>query len=264
MLSGSKLREKLEETLTRIGIDYRSIIDSFGQVQASEERTFGKIFDLRDHVRGMILSQLSNQRPWGPIAANMPHINKLFYDYNPEKLKITEPSELVKGLQKLRCGNRSIQKQMDSLSINIQTFERIASEQGSIDAFVTSESPSVISKKLSDAGKYKLVQIGFTLALEYLRNVGITTIKPDVHVRRTLSSERLGFSQYLPSEIEAYEILMHASEESGINPIYLDNLLWLFCAQDYGNICGSNPKCAQCSLIYYCAYPDAKAVCPTN
>jgi hypothetical protein len=72
------LLERLQQTLTDVGLDYKRIVDEFGQVRASEQRAQGKTFKLVDHIRGLILSLLSNQRPWGPIARNIDHIAGTF------------------------------------------------------------------------------------------------------------------------------------------------------------------------------------------
>src|SRR5688572_22402659 len=38
-------------------------------------------------------------------------------------------------------------------------------------------------------------------------------------------------------------------------PPILDNLLWLFCAKDYGAICGAVPQCHLCGFVAVCNYP---------
>jgi len=142
--------------------------------------------------------------------------------------------------------------------MNINVFENIAKDYGSLDAFVNSASPDEIAKQLSTTGaRYKFREIGFTLALEYLRNVGVRASKPDVHVRRAISAERLGLAEgRRPTEQETYAVLLKLADEAGVNPTYLDNLLWLFCAQDYGNVCGANPKCSFCRLSSFCNFPN--------
>lgn len=262
MVSGQELHEKLERTLTQVGVDYRRVISEFGQVLASENRRSGTRFMLRDHVRGLILSFLSNQRPWGQIAKNLEVISRIFFDYDPSQVADTDPNVFVGKLCEIDCGNRAIKKQMFALRQNISTLKRIKNEHGSVDAFMTSRSPHEIAESLSKPGDYKLRQIGYALALEYLRNVGIEAIKPDLHIRRVLSGERLGFLDHYPSEEEAYHVLMDLSRHAGCNPVYLDNLLWLFCAQDYAGICGSTPKCGECEFQNVCNYP--KPEMPTD
>lgn len=50
------------------------------------------------------------------------------------------------------------------------------------------------------------------------------------------------------------QILSKLSKQADVNMTYLDNLLWIFCAVDYGNICGERPKCNLCNLKNLCNY----------
>jgi hypothetical protein len=251
----SELIAGLQETLAQRGVDYETIVQSFGQVSASEKRERGEPFTLRDHVRGLILSQLSNQRPWAPIAANLSRIDQIFLDYEPDALEAARPDDLIGPLQFLRCANRSIHAQMTSLAGNIRTLRLIERKHGSLDAFVASADPDVIAWQLSSPGEFKLHQIGYTLALEYLRNVGIRAAKPDVHVRRVISGRRLGFTSGDPSPEEAYRTVGKLARQANCNPTYLDNLLWLFCAQEYGEVCRATPQCEVCALRSACNFP---------
>ncbi|MDD3224501.1 MAG: hypothetical protein PHX70_07335 [Clostridium sp.] len=142
----------------------------------------------------------SNQRPWGPIAENIQKIDNIFFCYDKNKILSTDKKFFIEKLTEIKCGNRAIVKQMNSLNYNIEIFEKIENQYGSIDIFITSDDPSNIAKKLGNLGEYKLKQIGYTLALEYLRNVGISAIKPDIHIRRILSKNRLNLCEHYPSE----------------------------------------------------------------
>lgn len=251
--SAHDMLSKLQISLQRRNVNYDQIIAEFGQVSASEDRASGRSFSLRDHVRGLLLAQLSSQRPWGPIAANQEQIREIFHDYDPAALEGADPIVLVNAIRGIRCGNRALHNQLTVLRANIATFRRIEGIHGTLDSFITSAGPDEIARRISKPGQYKLKQIGYTLAMEYLRNVGIRAGKPDIHVRRVLSVERLGFSLGNPSEREAYSILATLAAEAGCNPTYLDNILWLFCAQDYGNICGASPVCGVCAFVDTCA-----------
>lgn len=257
--SATALIEGLQRSLAGQGVDYEAEIASFGQVDASEQRAKGRVFDLSEHIRAMILAQLSNQRPWKPIADNRDRLRMLFHDYDAEQLLAADPEALVAGLRHLRCGNRADRKQMAALSTNIRTLKRIEAEEGSLDAFVTRHAPDNVARLISQAGPFKLLHVGPALALEYLKTVGIRASKPDLHVRRALSGERLAYSTNHPSDWEAYRLIASLAAEAGRNPTYLDNLLWLFCAQDYGEICGTVPKCTACALASHCRYPSSDA-----
>jgi hypothetical protein len=144
---------------------------------------------------------------------------------------------------------------MNALGSNIAIFRRIESDYGSLDKFVTSGNPLGIAKLISTSGPYKLGYVGPALALEYLRNVGIRAAKPDVHVLRILGGERLAYFVGKPSERDAVQLVANLATQVGCNETYLDNLLWLFCAVGYGNICGASPRCNVCAFRQSCRYP---------
>jgi len=246
---------RLESTLESNQIDYRELVKEFGQVEASEKRRRNEVFNFDDHLRGFIMALLSNQRPWGPIAKNKSTINELFYNYSPEKLEQADYKELVSKIKNIHCGNRSIEKQLKHLQENILTFRKIILEWKSLDVFVTSQSAEETAKILSDPkSSYKIKQLGFTLAMEYLRNVGIRGMKPDLHLLRICGHERLGLFPEKTKPEQAALLFNEFAKKAEANPVYLDNLFWIFGAQDYANICNAQPKCHLCSLRNKCNY----------
>jgi hypothetical protein len=247
---------QIKDTLRCHDVDFQGIIDEFGQVRAFEDRLQGKSFTLNEHVRGLVLAQLSNQRTWGPIAANLAQIDQIFCHYDAETLKSASPTSLTAQLIEIRCGNRKIAAQMEHLARNIEMFETLANEFGSVDAFVTSQEPARIAKELGSGKRYKLKEIAFTLAMEYLRNVGINAIKPDLHICRLIGPQRFGFIDKEPTPEQAYACLMRLADESAENAVYLDTLLWIFAAKDYGNICTATPRCGECSVMLCAKHPS--------
>jgi endonuclease III len=247
----------LQSTLKARGVDYEQIIKDLGQVEASEARESGRQFTLRDHLRGLLLSLLSNQRPWKPIADNLEPIRKVFLGYDPDALAQADPMDLEMGIRKIHCGNRAIAKQMNALHVNIETLRRIEKDHGSLDEFVTSSNPDEVAEQISKPGRYKLRQVGYTLAQEYLKNVGIRAAKPDSHIRRILGGERLSYFPGDPDEKEAADLVVKLAADADCSVTYLDNLLWLFCADGYGEVCGDRPKCDICAFHDTCRYPTA-------
>ena len=49
---------------------------------------------MRDHIRGLLYSQLSNQRPWAGIEKNLDKIDEIFMRYNPAKLKAANGADV--------------------------------------------------------------------------------------------------------------------------------------------------------------------------
>ena len=249
--------EKLKSTLTKNSVDYEKIIKELGQEEAAKKRSNGHHFSLNNHVKGMIHSMLSNNRPWEPIAHNMDNLDKIFLNYDTDKLENADPQKLVNQVKAIQCGNRSINSQMKYLKHNINQFRQIQKDYNSIDNFLVEKQLEDVVKLLSDPkSPYKIKQMGPPLTMEYLKNVGIIGIKPDVHLLRICGPERLGIfkSQNLNEVIKSFKEL---SKETNLSMTYLDNLFWIFGAKDYGKICSSTPKCFECNceLIDCCNYP---------
>lgn len=250
--------DKLKSTLENNSVDYEKIITDLGQVEAADKRASGYHYGFDDHIKAMILSMLSNQRPWGPIARNMGKLEKIFYNYDHKRLEYADPQELVDKVESIKCGNRAIKKQMASLKVNIGQFKNIQSKKGNIDSFITADEPEVVARKLSDSGSpYKLKQIGMPLAMEYLKNVGVNGMKPDVHILQICGPERLNIFNSKTDYNEITESFNRFSIGANLSTTYLDNLFWIFGAKDYGEICSATPKCTECNcqLKNYCKYP---------
>lgn len=247
--------QKIGRTLANNDVDFEKIINEMGQVSAAEKRSNGYEFTLNDHLRGLILSLLSNQRPWKPISDNLDNLEKIFFNYNSDKLKNADPEVLTNQIKAIKCGNISIKSQMTTLPYNISILEKVSEKYGSIDNFITSKPVEEIAECLSDAkSHYKLKQLGMALTMEYLKNVGLSGMKPDTHLLRICGPERLDIIQETNSKEQLQEF-ERFSKEAGVSTTYLDNLIWIFGANEYGEICSSSPKCYKCELTELCNYP---------
>ena len=98
-----------------------------------------------------------------------------------------------------------------------------------------------------------MAQLGEALAWEYIRNVGVDACKPDTHLRRFLGSGRMGTSQ---NEIATVEETIQQVEElskvTGISLASIDNIIWSFCADGYGEVCTATPHCEKCVIRNNC------------
>lgn len=241
--------DAIREYLEKKGLLYHSYM-----LKEIKLRRDGKKYTLRDHVRGMVYSLLSSQTKWHRIESHLTEIDKLFYDYDPVSILASDPTLFIQGLFDLKCGNRSTKKQMSTLNDNIRNFQHIQEEYGSIDTFITSGPAEEIVRKLSlSSSKYKMKMFGEALAWEYLRNVGIDGAKPDTHLCRFLGADRMGTGEKSPASIkEVNEQVTRLSEETGMSKVEIDNLIWSFCADGYGEICTATPHCDMCPISGYC------------
>ncbi len=223
--------------------------DNLTHLDWIRQRKAGKTFTMSEHIRALVYSQLSNNRPWMQIESHIHQIDHIFFAYDKEKILGTSPDYFLDEIQAIRCGNRGIKKQMYALHENIRKFERIEREFGSMDRFVVSGTAIEIADLLANSLKYKINALGLALAMEYLRNVGIDAAKPDTHIRRILGRERLGYSTKVESgAYEAIEIIDAISRETGYTASQIDAIFWLFCSEDNGMICTEKPHCSQCRL----------------
>ena len=179
-------------------------------------------------------------------------MDELFFQYDEQAILTRESSYFTEGLKQLSCANQCTNRQMKHLGENIEKLQKIAAEYSSLDAYVTSAPPEEIVRDLA-AGPHKLYGIGPALAWEYLRNVGVDGVKPDIHVCRFLGADRMGESeQEQAAPDEAVVIVRKMSEQLHLPMVEIDNILWSYCASHYGEICTATPHCDMCVVRRFC------------
>lgn len=214
--------------------------------KAYKKRQEGHYFSFREHVEAMILSLLSANRPWKQVCENKENLKVLFHDYDPYYICNTDPSVFIDGIKSLGCGNKALVRQMNDLKYNIELFERINSIIGDIDHLAANNDPYEVACILSD-GVYKVKGFAMALALQYLRNVGVDTFKPDVHIRRILA--RLGFIPWEDCPVKQIDNAMkHLSEMLGLPITLVNEIIWCYGATGYGEVCAKEPKCYMCTI----------------
>ncbi len=235
-------------------VERGQLFSDYSLCQRVQEREEGKHFTFQEHVRGLVYALLSNQTKWIRIAPHLNEIDELFRNYDPSFLRDTEGSYFAEGLFRLKCGNVRTRDQMDALADNVRLMERLQARYGSMDAYVTSAPAYRIVKNLSDpSSAHKLKMIGEALAWEYLRNVGIDGAKPDTHLRRFLGNARMGNARdETATPEEALRQVDELAAATGLRLVEIDNLIWSYCADGYGEICTASPHCEKCVIRKYC------------
>lgn len=227
--------------------DYKSVCKS--TLSKVLERKQEKTFTFEEHLSALIFSQLSNQRPWKPIADNHDNLMKIFRNFDANYLKSVDSNDLISSITELKCGNRQIRKQMNCLKDNIITLEKIVSDYGSLDNYYNFTDTYTILTSLS-SGKYKIKLMGLALVSEYLKGMGVDIVKPDVHVCRILG--RLGYTKNNPGKAkEAMAVCHDIAKEYGMFDVEVDSILWQFCANGYFQQCTNKPNCKNC-LVKHC------------
>lgn len=243
---------ELKDYLDSSGISNYPLVDKI------IERRAGKNFSLSEHVEALVFSLLSNQRPWSGISENYSEIKSIFFDFDIEKIKKTEPEYFINSLCEIKCGNRDISNQMKSLADNISVMENIENLYGTMDDFLISKPASEVVKMISSSSsQFKLKRVGEALAWEYLRNIGIDGCKPDVHLCRFLGKERIGYSKNsIATPSEVCRIVDNISEETGYLLAEIDSIIWSFCSLGNAETCALNPRCNICPIKSYCNYDN--------
>jgi len=240
--------QQIIDTMEKAGYDYKKelkVID-----KNIIKRNNGGL-SLSDHVKAMVYAMLSNNRPWKTIENNIDKINKIFYDFDIEELKKVDSKELVEKLTspELHCGNRQIKQQMKNLRNNIETLEKIAADNNSVDEYIKITPRDFLIKSLSSYGqRYKLKYMGVPLVCEYLKGVGVDVVKPDVHVCRLI--KRLGYVKGKYTNVwEVIDICGKIAEEYDVSQAFVDTVLWQYCAKDKFECCTSQDrKCMKCCV----------------
>ena len=219
-----------------------------------EQRQQGKVFSLEEHIAALVYAQLTPQTTWSHIVPHLAEIDRLFCDYNPDEILKHPGAYFAQGLFALKCGNISTTAQMNNLHKNIETMKRIVHDYGSMDAFVTSAPAQKIVALLSNSkSKYKMAMLGEALAWEYVRNVGIDGCKPDTHLRRFLGGARMGsVTSGVATPEEVITQVERLSQETGLSMASVDNIIWSYCADNFGEVCTATPRCEKCVVRNSC------------
>lgn len=250
-----------------MGKDYKkmfSILDNYLKDKVQEDidltileavnaRKNGKCFSFEEHLHGFVYAQLSALVSWKKIKDNQPRLNEIFCNFDRLQLKEKSSEDLINEITSIKCHNPYTTKnQMRSLKANIETFERIEQDFESLEKFITHSTPSNIIKLLADSNStYKIKYMGVPIACEYVRNVGIDIIKPDVHIKRIAAADRLNLVT-AKNDYKIIDEFQELTQKIGISQVKMDYLLWNYCSKGYGEICTATPKCDVCVIKRFC------------
>lgn len=263
----TNIERHLKKTLLHNNVD-KLWENSFIKLQI-DKRNSGGSFSISDHIRAMVYSMLSSGISWDRVAKDINpdtkcivSIDKIFCDYDTDKLLQRTPEQLRDDIKNINCATQSTLKQMTALlSVNIPKLLQIKKEYGTVDTYYqkfikTDSTLKSLVTALSDSNsKDKMKQMYIALVCEYLRNVGYDMPKPDRHICRILGSDYLAFSseQTVPP-FEVFDIITKLAEMTGKCSAEIDYILWSYCANGYGQICTKEkPKCEECTAKIYCA-----------
>lgn len=233
-----------------------------------DKREQKQLFTIEDHIRGMVYSMLSSGAKWDRVVSGIDNttgritpIDELFHNYDIEYILSCSSEFLTDRIKEICGATQSTRKQMDALiHTNIPLLNNINTKYENIDYCYEKyimEDPSMkllIEKLSSPDSPLKMNQMGEALNAEYLRNIGYDIAKPDRHIRRILGSNILGYSEHETVPIyDAMDIIHAIAKHLGKHCAEIDYILWMYCANGYGEICTiRNPKCDICVIKEFC------------
>lgn len=215
----------------------------------------GKKFTKRDHCQALLLSVLSANRPWIGIHNHLADLYKVFNGYDPDYLRTANPYMLMQEVCSYDCGNRRIAKQMEEIAYNVSILDEIEKVMGDVDVpmQLAADNLKKVLWVYSDKGsRFKFKGVAIALAAQYMKNLGVDLVKPDVHLRRII--QRFGWTAWLPDEMETIDICQKVAKYFDITQTEVGTILWQYCAVGYIEMCGANPVCDLCPAIKECHY----------
>jgi len=200
------------------------------------------------HVSGYRVSILRNR--WDEIK-------KAFSNYDINKVSQYTYEDLKKMMNNPKLIRNKIK--LKACIENAKIMKEISAKCGSFGEY--------LDKNKGDFKKWKeeLIKrfnyLGNILVLDYLRDVGIDVIKPDVHVVRVM--HRLGLidsERMSPENIDkVVEVADKLSRLTGEKLSVIDAIFWMYGGSGDNHvrkaICSKNkPLCNECPLTEYCVF----------
>ena len=154
-------------------------------------------------------------------------------------------------------------KENSDCILNAKKMKGLSDEYGSFGKYLSRNSDNL--QDLALELTYRFGSVGYILALNYLKDVGMDTIKPDVHVLRVFY--RLGFLESEKPSDQNIQKTIGVAERMKAFPYeklsVIDAVFWMYGGAGDGHVkkamCNKNrPFCGECALTAYCSYFRAK------
>ena len=195
------------------------------------------------------------------IRMKLPFIKKAFANFNIEQVSTYNENDLNRMLMNPNIIHNR-RRLVDCIQ-NAKEMKKKSNEHGSFGNFLKQYVDD--TNELSIRLKLLFGSVGQIIALNFLKDIGVDTIKPDVHILRVL--HRLGFlNSEKPTKINIQKTMLLA-EKMKLSPSeklsVVDAVLWMYGGGGDGHvrkaICNkNNPFCDECPLTSYCRYFEKK------
>lgn len=239
---------KIIETLNEHNADWKLKLEE----EISQSKTRFEDLNDTDIFERLSFAIMSAQAKWNTIGKHEKEIKNILLGFKINQvanLSDDEVNEIYRKLMSLenpKIASRLLKKHLFAIRNNAVKLKNLFPKQGSFKAFIWQFKIDRrgLKHKIVYPNGYKMEGVGEVIFDEFEKYIGIPGIKPDTHVVRLF--HRLGLSK---SECGIKEIAEEWADALGFELTELDNVLWYFCADKYGEICTKkNPKCDLCRL----------------
>jgi len=200
------------------------------------------------HVSGYRVSILRDR--WDDIkkAFSNYDVNKVSQYSNEDLKRMTRNPRLIRNKRKL-----------EACIENAKIMKKISEKYNSFGKYLDENKNNL--KKLKEELLSRFRYLGNVLVLEYLKEIGIDAIKPDVHVVRVMyrlgliNSERMSTENINKVLAVANKIARLTGEKLSV----IDAIFWMYGGGGDNHvkkaICSKNsPLCNECPLTKYCNF----------
>jgi len=200
------------------------------------------------HVSGYRVSILRDR--WGDIK-------KAFSDYDVNKVSRYNNEDFKRMMKNPRLIRNK--RKLKACIENAKLMKEISEKYGSFGKYLDKNKSNL--KKLKEELLSSFHYLGNVLVLEYLKEIGIDAIKPDVHVVRVM--HRLGLiNSVRMSSGNINKVLAvgnRMAQLTGEKLSVIDAIFWMYGGSGDNHvkkaICSKNkPLCNECPLIKYCNF----------
>ena len=186
------------------------------------------------------------------VTSKLPHIKKAFSNFDINQVADYTDEDFERLLNNPNIIHH--RRKLNDCITNARTMRDLSKQYGSFGEFLDQHKDNFEELKERILG---FRSVGNAVALDYLKDIGMDFIKPDIHVLRIFS--RLGL---ISSENEFNEAILVAEafkKATNERLSVIDAVFWMYGGGGDGHlqkaICNkNNPLCGECPVTKYCLY----------
>lgn len=246
-------------------LEEMSIGDNFiGEINARRKRSFDKDKPNSFFYEVMVRDIHNAGLKATLVTSKLPFIRQAFLGFDIRKVSEFDDE----ALQNL-MDNPNVIRHKEKLKAcveNAKKMRELSEQYGSFGEFLNQYKQDNLIE-LRNRLTNDFIYMGNVVVLDYLKDVGIDIVKPDVHVARVFF--RLGFvsseKQTMSNINRIIEIAEQIKQATSEKLAVIDAIFWMYGGGGDGHVkkavCDkSEPLCDECSLTNYCKYYSERPV----